>query len=254
MDESGKDGDRRYSDFLIWAELLDLAAAKKCPVIFVTSEDKEDWWEKYSGRRVGPRPELLKEAFEKSGQRILIYRTDQFIEIAATHTGTAVEPNVLEEIREIQESSPTSSDDDRGISNLSTPELAHRAIKQRDFATVIDLYRPYLQSNPQYHVGWIELGYALREIGRKKKEAGDPQGALVLFQESLSALNSAMEHRDVFYRAEAEYHKSKTLIRIGALTRDPARRTDAVTAARRAQDFFPLPKYESWLNHLLTPR
>jgi hypothetical protein len=96
-----KAGDRPFGDFFLWRQVLDHAKAKSTPIILVTSERKEDWWERHSGQTVGPRLELLREAHEYSGQRILIYQTDRFLEFATERLGGTVDTNVVEEIRAV---------------------------------------------------------------------------------------------------------------------------------------------------------
>ena len=61
MDEDTKEGDRRYGDYVLWSQLMDQAKAASTPVIFVTSEKKEDWWEQKGHLTLGPRLELLEE-------------------------------------------------------------------------------------------------------------------------------------------------------------------------------------------------
>jgi hypothetical protein len=100
MDDD-KDGERPYGDFLLWQQTLDFAKSSGSPVVLVTSERKEDWWEKHGGRRVGPRHELLREAWEYSGQRFWIYQTDHFLEISSTRGGSDVDKASMEEIREV---------------------------------------------------------------------------------------------------------------------------------------------------------
>ncbi len=81
--DDDKDGDRPYGDFFLWRQILLHSKNKSMPVIFVTSERKEDWWEKISGKTIGVRPELLREACEFSDQRIIIYQTDRFLEYSS---------------------------------------------------------------------------------------------------------------------------------------------------------------------------
>jgi len=100
-----KSKERKYGDYLIWREVLDFAKAKQLPVVLVTSEKKEDWWEEIDGQIIGPRREMLRELFEHSQQRVLIYQTDQFAEMAGQMRGAPVEENVLAEIKVVQESS-----------------------------------------------------------------------------------------------------------------------------------------------------
>jgi hypothetical protein len=100
-DITEKKGDRRYGDYLIWRQLIDYAGDLKLPLIFVTSELKEDWWERASGKTIGPRQELLKEYFEATGRRLLFYQTDRFLEFASDRIGSTDVAEAVEEIRDV---------------------------------------------------------------------------------------------------------------------------------------------------------
>lgn len=99
--DDDKDGDRPYGDYFLWRQILDYSKEKTRPIIFVTSERKDDWWEKISGKTTGPRIELLREFAEYTGQRILIYQTDRFLEFSSQRKGQDVDTNAVEEIRAI---------------------------------------------------------------------------------------------------------------------------------------------------------
>ncbi|GHU38070.1 hypothetical protein AGMMS50256_36840 [Betaproteobacteria bacterium] len=129
--DEGKDEDRPYGDYYLWRQIIEHAKAKERPVVLVTSERKEDWWEKISGKTTGPRPELLKEAKQISGQRILIYQTERFLEHALQRFQQPVNETAIEEIRAIstwrselevavrlQEQSVTESTSDKNVGAL----------------------------------------------------------------------------------------------------------------------------------------
>lgn len=100
--DADKDGENRpYGDFFMWRQILDHSKNNKTPIIFVTSERKDDWWEKLSGQTIGPRQELLREFYEYTEQRILIYQTDRFLEYASQRAGTNVDDSAVEEIRAV---------------------------------------------------------------------------------------------------------------------------------------------------------
>lgn len=82
-EDDGKDGTNRYGDFLLWKQLLHKSKHENKPIVFVTSEKKEDWFEKISGQIVQPRRELLEESMRETGQRFLIFRTESFLEKSA---------------------------------------------------------------------------------------------------------------------------------------------------------------------------
>ncbi|NLS04331.1 DUF4935 domain-containing protein [Rhizobium sp. P32RR-XVIII] len=64
--DSGKD-DTGVGDFLIWKVLLKLGANHKKDLIFVTGEEKADWFVRSDAERVYPRPELVDEYRRASG-------------------------------------------------------------------------------------------------------------------------------------------------------------------------------------------
>jgi len=94
-----KDGDKPYGDYIVWCQIINYVKDIKKPLIFVTSEQKEDWWEKASGQVTGPLYELLKEFYEETGQRFLFYRTDRFLEFSTENSGKKTNTDAVEEIR-----------------------------------------------------------------------------------------------------------------------------------------------------------
>lgn len=99
--DKDKDSDRPYGDYFIWKQILIHSKENDIPIILVTSERKEDWWEKHSNKTIGARPELLREAFEYCGRRILIYQTDRFLKYVSKRSGNEVDKTAVDEIRAI---------------------------------------------------------------------------------------------------------------------------------------------------------
>jgi len=94
----------RYGDLVIWKAMLEKGMKEKKPVIFVTSDTKDDWWLKEHGKRVGPLPELLQEFFDATGERCYIYTPMPFIERARAHFDLeAAGDDVLNEIKSVRE-------------------------------------------------------------------------------------------------------------------------------------------------------
>ncbi len=98
-----KDEDRPFGDYYLWRQILEHAVEIKRPVVLVTSERKEDWWERISGKTTGPRPELLREAILVSGQRVHIYQTEQFLEYSLQRAKKPVNASAIEEIRAVSQ-------------------------------------------------------------------------------------------------------------------------------------------------------
>ncbi len=106
-----KDGDkkddssqniRKYGDLVLWKQILDESQKIEKGVILVTDDRKEDWWIRFNGKTLSPRPELKKEFQMVTRQTFHMYQSDRFLEFATKHFGEEINENALEEIRELQ--------------------------------------------------------------------------------------------------------------------------------------------------------
>jgi PIN like domain len=91
-----------YGDFIVWSQILKQAKTTKASIIFVTDDRKEDWWYKFKGRTIGPRPELIKEFKVETGKRVNIYQADNFLDLAIKNLNQISSPEAIREIREIR--------------------------------------------------------------------------------------------------------------------------------------------------------
>lgn len=136
--DKDKDEGRPYGDYFLWRQVLDHAKSKQSPIVLVTSERKEDWWEEISGKTTGPRPELLKEAMETSGQKILIYQTDRFLEYAQQRLHQPVNEVAISEIRAISNSRFSME----GAVNLKMQQSTESSEILHTGALLLELRRP----------------------------------------------------------------------------------------------------------------
>lgn len=116
LDNKRKKGDRHiYGDLIIWKELINYSKKEKKPLIFVTDDRKEDWWTIENGKTIRPREELIKEFFDITGIRILIYSADNFLQFAKEKKLVPqLKDNTIKEVKEIRvsdEKSNTTLDD-----------------------------------------------------------------------------------------------------------------------------------------------
>ena len=95
---------KNYGDVVLWFQLIDYARVQQKPIIFVTDDDKEDWWLKYDGETVEPRPDLIQEIVSEVGVedfKFYMYHSDQFIDYAEKFLNLSVKPEAVKEAREI---------------------------------------------------------------------------------------------------------------------------------------------------------
>jgi len=136
--DDNKEGSKPLGDFFLWRQVLDYAKRNNKHVILVTSERKEDWWEKHSGKIVGPRQELQREASEYSEQRVLIYQTTRFLQLTAEKTGRDINDAAVDEIRAVDESRP----DSIPIVKLLSQEVARCGLAASDGTLTVEILRP----------------------------------------------------------------------------------------------------------------
>jgi len=79
--DQNKDDNIKFNDLFIWKEIISYAKKNKKDVIFITDDQKEDWWWLDSqAQKISPRPELIKEFYNDTGQLCWIYTSDRFLE------------------------------------------------------------------------------------------------------------------------------------------------------------------------------
>jgi len=77
---------RKYGDLIVWTQVIDKAIELDKGVVLITDDKKEDWWEKFKGKTVGPRPELVKEFKDRANQTFHMYQADRFLEFRVNKT------------------------------------------------------------------------------------------------------------------------------------------------------------------------
>ncbi len=81
--DGGKSGTDSHGDYLLWRQVLDVAAERSEDVLLVTGDLKDDWWRREGGETRGPRLELLEEfAGATGGRRLFMLRPANLIERA----------------------------------------------------------------------------------------------------------------------------------------------------------------------------
>lgn len=105
--DSGKKDDgeqeiKKYGDFIVWKQTMEKSKDSKQAVILVTDDRKEDWWVRFKGKTVSPRPELIKEFKDFTSQSFHMYQSDRFLEFAREYLDETINERTIEEIRELR--------------------------------------------------------------------------------------------------------------------------------------------------------
>lgn len=74
-----EDDNNAFGDLIIWKQIIKYAKANKVGIVFVTHDQKEDWWNIIKGKTIGPRIELRREFMEETEQSFHMYSMNSFI-------------------------------------------------------------------------------------------------------------------------------------------------------------------------------
>lgn len=91
-----------YGDLIIWRQVIAKAKEINESIILITDDLKEDWWYKFKGKTISPRPELIKEFRHETNKRINIYQADRFMEFANVNLKQSTSQEAIEEIRQVR--------------------------------------------------------------------------------------------------------------------------------------------------------
>jgi hypothetical protein len=91
-----------YGDVLVWKQVIVKAKEIEKSIILVTDDLKEDWWYKFKGKTISPRPELIKEYRDETKKRINIYQADWFLELANKNLAQQTAVEAIEEVRNVR--------------------------------------------------------------------------------------------------------------------------------------------------------
>jgi len=97
-----KEGVRKYGDLVLWFQVIDKAKETKKPIILVTDDRKDDWWLRFKGKTIGPRPELVEEMLSQAGVSVYMYQADQFMTYAQKYIERQVKQAAIDEVRDVR--------------------------------------------------------------------------------------------------------------------------------------------------------
>ena len=92
--KDGSKSDDGIGDYLIWKSILKLGKEKKCRIIFISGEEKPDWWYRSEKERIYPRFELIQEFERECNQSFHILKLSELLELFGA------EVDIVEEIKQ----------------------------------------------------------------------------------------------------------------------------------------------------------
>ncbi len=135
---------RKYGDLIIWIQIINRVKDRQIPfLIFVTDDDKEDWWWIHSGKTIGPRPELIEEIAEKgSVKTFYMYTSSRFLEYAKKFLGVEIKQESINQVGEIQKITALGEFVQLWrMLDKAMNEINERYFPHKNFRTVLDAFK-----------------------------------------------------------------------------------------------------------------
>lgn len=158
----------KYGDILIWMEAIVYARSRKVPIIFVTDEKKDDWWQEIRGQKLGPRLELRAEMYKEAGIDFYMCSSSHFLEkISTQFVELDIQNKTIEEARHVEEQQ-TEEAADRITSEDQVVDIVADWIKRTFRVTPMpDVDGFDLWCDVDGHQSYIDVKYFRRSMAKK---------------------------------------------------------------------------------------
>jgi len=103
-----KGNEKQYGDFISWIQILEYAKVKNQPVVFITDDEKNDWWLIHDYQRptqeiILPHPRLIKEFVLETNNRFYMYNSENFIKAYSKFLKEKVSNHTIKEVRNLRD-------------------------------------------------------------------------------------------------------------------------------------------------------
>lgn len=93
-----EDDNNAFGDLIIWKQIIGYAKEKGVGIVYVTHDQKEDWWNIVKGKTIGPRIELRKEFQTETQQDFHMYSMNSFISTYNKMNEVPIDKSAVEEV------------------------------------------------------------------------------------------------------------------------------------------------------------
>lgn len=120
------DYNNAYGDLIIWKQIIRYSHDNNVNIIYVTHDQKEDWWNIVKGKTIGPRIELRREFKRLTNQRIHMYSMKSFIAAYNLMNEKQIDKSAVNEVNELENSKNERNRKKRKNDNLGINERIAR--------------------------------------------------------------------------------------------------------------------------------
>ena len=187
---------RKYSDFIVWSQLLSHAIeAPVTDLIFITDDNKEDWWlkVKQNGEKtISPRPELMGEIAQKTNvERFHMYSSEGFLKYANEVLSAGVSNEAIEEVRDVARIR------DRDRARMNIMRNMGRSTEKAVYDWLSEQYNEECLSQPRHAPVDIVASFDGRKVAFNIKAVRNPRHAIDRLRHSIYEAHYYTDKNDI---------------------------------------------------------
>ncbi|AHC44415.1 MULTISPECIES: PIN domain-containing protein [Bacillus] len=176
----------KYGDFILWQQIIDFANEKQTNIIFITDEEKKDWWYESKGKTIGPRSELLNEFNYKTGMEFYMFKPEVFMREAGDIYSESFSDNSISEVKEVRRHKFKFFDPHQTEEKITKIHLSFQTrdlISEKDVVDILDefFHRKLLSLDTAEFI--IVKGHLLAEMFLTVTDSFDSDARLAINEE-----------------------------------------------------------------------
>lgn len=206
--DKDKGGLQQYGDAILWMQILAKAAQLKTPIIFVTDDVKDDWWQRVGGRTIGPLPVLRQEMLDVAQVPFHMYQCDQFLRYASQFLDRKLPESSIEEAQKVRSELQEISSQ-KAIDEFEELAEAFEALDGTSVSVETQLAPP----NPVI-VGDYRGSTVSEQIGNLLRERGRLTAMLVAMSPDERKSKDGKEVRDALHFVDKRIIEKKNTLRL----------------------------------------
>ncbi len=183
--KKGVDAGDSAGDYFVWEQLLREAERRKCDVLFVTADVKDDWWRRRSEQLLGPRAELVDELRARSGGRLCMLQPHEFLRTANESFNLNLDPESVASVERTDSTYEGSGWTKEGLRALllvledqapTRAKVIRRAIEQGGYVSREEVYEIGGYNENRMLTGWTRPIRTWTQYLRDKGEIPSNEG------------------------------------------------------------------------------
>lgn len=213
--DSGKtSNDEKFSDLAIWNSILEKAKSDHVSVIFITDDQKDDWWLSKNGKKIGPRPELIEEFREKTSASFYMYNLSRFLEYSSKYLDSNVDPDAIKEVKADEDLSRKNELQAGALDIARSLAVTERRKIDEEIVDLMDSIRNYeklTESTRFKSMPPEEKKYHIREflrLHRRRSELWRRRDSLITSFEIPIEPNDSAQSSPIGYTSREKLHRA----------------------------------------------